>query len=312
MKYEISQEQYADFLNVLTRTQQNTRTATDISGTSVTNRYVMSNTPTTSTRQAIRCDATLPATPAPITVYCDYSGNGTGNESLDGQNVACNYLSWPDQAAYADWAGLRPWSELEFEKICRGPNNAIYGEYVWGSTTLCTNTYTLTNTAAANEQISNLCPATGNAIGINTKPSSYNIARCGIFAASSVNHTRIETGAAYYGTMEMAGNIMEAVVTAGCVAGRSCYSNHGNGELNNTGDADVDYWPGINGNSLANVANTTYGGTTGVTSYAGMIFKGGGVTTTDDQMRPSYRSLVLSSMVSRTAERGGRLARTAP
>jgi hypothetical protein len=130
MKYELSQEQYADFLNTLTRVQQNTRTYTDISGTSITNRFVMSNTSTVSYRNGIRCDATLPASPTPVTLYCDLNSNGIGNEASDGQNIASNFISWPDVAAYADWAGLRPMTELEFEKACRGPNSSLYGEFV--------------------------------------------------------------------------------------------------------------------------------------------------------------------------------------
>jgi len=34
---------------------------------------------------------------------------------------ACNLLSWWDGAKFAAWAGLRPMSELEYEKACRGP-----------------------------------------------------------------------------------------------------------------------------------------------------------------------------------------------
>jgi formylglycine-generating enzyme required for sulfatase activity len=42
-----------------------------------------------------------------------------------------NILSWFDVAAYLDWAALRPMTELEFEKVCRGPENRIAGEYAW-------------------------------------------------------------------------------------------------------------------------------------------------------------------------------------
>ena len=33
----------------------------------------------------------------------------------------CPWLSWADSAAFAAWAGLRPMTELEYEKACRGP-----------------------------------------------------------------------------------------------------------------------------------------------------------------------------------------------
>jgi len=39
--------------------------------------------------------------------------------------------------------------------------------------------------------------------------------RCGILAASSVNHTRQETGAGYMGVMELSGNMSERVVHIG-------------------------------------------------------------------------------------------------
>ncbi|MFZ9719151.1 MAG: hypothetical protein ACO3BD_07325, partial [Chitinophagaceae bacterium] len=79
MKYEISQGQYRDFLNTLTRSQQDTRTATLLSAgiTSITNRFVMSNTSSISNRNGIRCDANIDAN-QPITFYCDLNNNGTG------------------------------------------------------------------------------------------------------------------------------------------------------------------------------------------------------------------------------------------
>lgn len=122
MKYEITQQQYVDFLNTLTRMQQDTRTGADLAvgETSVTNQYVMSNNSTVINRNGIRCDGSMDAND-PITFYCDLNANGTGGEANDGQWIACNYLSWADLAAYLDWSGLRPMTELEYEKACRGP-----------------------------------------------------------------------------------------------------------------------------------------------------------------------------------------------
>ncbi|HRP16598.1 MAG TPA: hypothetical protein PL128_01265 [Ginsengibacter sp.] len=50
---------------------------------------------------------------------------------------AMNGLGFLRTSAFADWSGLRPMSELEFEKICRGHNNpAVPNEYVWGNTSI--------------------------------------------------------------------------------------------------------------------------------------------------------------------------------
>ena len=35
----------------------------------------------------------------------------------------CPWLSWAECAAYSAWAGLRPMTELEYEKTCRGPRD---------------------------------------------------------------------------------------------------------------------------------------------------------------------------------------------
>jgi len=40
-----------------------------------------------------------------------------------------------------------------------------------------------------------------------------------------------------------------------------------------SGVADVNFWPGINGNATSTTANSTFGGSTGVTSAAGAHFK---------------------------------------
>jgi len=314
MKYEISQEQYMTFLNALTRSQQASRVGTNISGTSVTNRYVLSNTSGMNYRQGIRCDATIPASPTPVTFYCDYNGNGTGNEAGDGQNIACNYLNYMDLAAYLDWAGLRLLTEVEFEKASRGPNTPVLGEYAWGTTTIHGSSYTLTNPGTAAEAISDMGTNTGNACYAATSGLFFGPARCGIFAASSVNHTRIETGASYYGVMELSGNVLERCVHIGSVAGRSYTGLHGNGALNTAGAADVNYWPGINGNTTYSTANGVYGGTTGVTGYAGIGFNGGNWIFNANEFSTSRRASAgqAGSGTIRDGMYGGRGCRTAP
>jgi hypothetical protein len=312
LKYELSQEQYVEFLNTLTRTQQNTRTTTDISGTSITNRYIMSDHSTVYQRSGIRCDATLPASGA-ITVYCDYDGDGIYNETTDGQNLPGNFINWMDIAAYLDWAALRPMTELEFEKACRGTNTPVYGEYAWGTASMNSTLYTSTNLGSPNEAITNLSTTSGNA-GYNASTAGL-IMRCGIFAASSTNHTRQEAGASYYGVMELSGNTVEPEVHVGSVAGRSFTGLHGNGELNTAGDADVDRWPGINGNTSLTTANGVYGGVTGVTAAAGSGWRSGSISSNSaTELAVSYRSMAgyTTNYTAHQDLRSCRGVRTAP
>lgn len=239
MKSEISQQQYVNFLNTLTRAQQDARTATSLASgtTSVTNRYVMSNTSTLSNRNGIRCDASI-HTSNPITFYCDFNGNGTGGESGDGLGIACNFLSWADGAAYMDWAGLRPMTELEFEKAARGPNGTLNNEYAWGSTS-ATPAATLNNSGANNEAVS-----TGNAI-YGTSAIGGPL-RTGAFAQSGTG--RAAAGGSLYGILDLSGNLEERAVCLGSDSGRVFTGVHGNGALAATGNADASNWPTFTGN----------------------------------------------------------------
>jgi formylglycine-generating enzyme required for sulfatase activity len=245
MKYELSQGNYREFLNTLTRTQQNTRTATALAvgTTAVTNRYVMTNTTAVTNRNGIRCDATV-HTNRPIVFYNDLNANGTGNEAADGEWIACNFLSWMDGAAYLDWAGLRPMTELEFEKASRGGNNPVAFENAWGDLTLVNAVYTLTNAGTVNEQIgTNYSTAAGNAAYQATTAALAGPLRSGIFATAS--STRKAAGASFWGIFELSGNLREQVVTTGNAAGRAFTGMHGNGLLSQVGHANVTAWPGL-------------------------------------------------------------------
>jgi formylglycine-generating enzyme required for sulfatase activity len=312
-KYEITQQQYVDFLNTLTRTQQDSRTYTSLAAgtTSVIYRYVMMNADILYQRSGIRCNGTI-HTSDPITFYCDLNGDGTGGQAADGQWIACNQLSWMDCAAYADWAGLRPMTELEFEKACRGTVTPVSNEYAWGTATVADNAYTLSNSGADNEGINDnysTAPNTGNAsYGINIDGPL----RVGVFAANTSNTGRITAGAGYYGIMELSGNLGERPVTIGNLAGRSYTGLHGNGNLNTSGDADVSFWPGINGNSNTGVANTAYGGTTGVTRAAGSGFRGGNYVINAAAMRTSDRYNAAYTFIERRSNYGFRAVRDVP
>jgi formylglycine-generating enzyme required for sulfatase activity len=285
MKYEISQGQYRDFLNTLTRDQQNARTATDISGTSVTNRYLMTNTVAIQLRNALRCDAALPGS-GPIEVYCDLDGDGIKNEMNDGEWIACNWLSWADGAAYLDWCGLRPLTELEYEKLCRGPNLAIAGEYAWGTTAVNSNQYALTGVGTANEQISaNYSVSTGNSGHNSTIGPIDGPLRVGIFAANSLNNSRVTSGSGYYGSMELSGNLWERAVTIGTIVGRGYTNLHGDGLLSSDGSTNVHSWPatdavGFRGGAWSiflpdmQVSDRNFGAHTGPSRYGNSGFRG--------------------------------------
>ncbi len=209
MKYEISQQQYVDFLNMLTQTQ-----ATARKYTGSTYRYAI-------------------------------TGTAVGSYATTNPNVACNFLSWADDAAYADWSGLRPMTELEFEKACRGDQLAVAGEFAWGTATLASSAYTLSNAGASNEGIgTNFSTTAGNAMCSSTKGTIGGPVRVGIFANGSSD--RVSAGASYWGIMELSGNLCERSVTIVYPTGRAFTGTHGDGVLDTSGDANAAAWPIIN------------------------------------------------------------------
>jgi len=292
MKYEMTQQQYVDFLNLLTRPQQNSRTHTPLAAwtTTVTYRYVMSYTSTISYRNGIRCDATIPAND-PITFYCDLDGDGTGGETTDGQWIACNYLSWMDGAAYSDWAGLRPMTELEFEKACRGTATPVANEYAWGSTT-ATAANNITNPGAGNETTST---SGANAVYGN-QANVQGPMRVGVFAKSST--TRAQSGASYYGIMELSGNVYERSVTVGHATGRAFTGVHGNGALSPDGHANETAWPGLTSGE--------------VTLATGAGCRGGIWPVNETLMRASERTSAINEDPFRNYHNGFRAVRRVP
>ena len=235
MKYEITQGQYTEFLNMLNRTQQISRVASNISGDAVANIYAMSNQNFIQFRSAIVCPTSGNGTTAPVIF------------STATPEITCNFLSWADGTAYSDWAGLRPMTELEFEKACRGPLTSVSGEFAWGGTTIAATAYTYVNNGFYNERINtNYSTTTGNASYLTTTGNTTSIPgplRVGIFADNTGNTGRMTSGSGYYGIMELSGNVWERIITVGNSTGRNFTGNNGNGILNASGNADVANWP---------------------------------------------------------------------
>lgn len=234
MKYEISQIQYVEFLNCLNRTAQNNLVNEDVSGTSITDVFVMTQTSTVApwTRNGVRCDSILP-NGGPITFYCDYNDNGVPNEYDDGQNIAINYLSGSRLYAYLDWAGLEPLNELQYEHICRGSYNPVPNEFAWGTSGY---TNAIINTGSTNgspDEFLNGAPLTGPA------RSSQLPMRCGAAATATTN--RVTSGASAYGIMELTGNVAELVISLTSSTSFDFLSS-GDGEIDNFGESD-ESWP---------------------------------------------------------------------
>ena len=210
MKYELSQQQFVDFLNTLTQTQATARKANES-----IQRYAI-------------------------------TGSMVGSYATTLPNVACNFLSWADGAAFADWSGLRPMTELEFEKACRGPQASVVGEYAWGTATVAGSAYTLSDAGASNEGIAtNYSTTAGNAMYTTTKGTIGGPVRVGIFAANGSNSGRLSAGASYWGIMELSGNLWERPVTIGNATGRAFTGTHGDGVLAGSGDANAATWPAV-------------------------------------------------------------------
>ncbi len=241
MKYELSQQGYVDFLNTLTYDQQAGRTRIAPSTTPNNFALVLGGLPN-QMRNGVMIQTSGVASTTPAVYGCNLIVNGTFNEAGDGRDLACNYLSWGDQAAYLDWSGLRIMSEFEYEKACRGTALPAANEYAWGTTTIGGGSYGLTGSGSTSEAIStNYSTTAGNGTYGTALPGGGPL-RTGIFAANAGNTGRITAGAGAYGIMELSGNLAERIVEYGSTQGRAYTASHGNGSLTAAGNADAASW----------------------------------------------------------------------
>ncbi len=265
MKYETSEDQWVGFFNTLNASQKANHDITDSNHKStdgVDNRNTIA--------------------------WLD----GTSNATTEAPNRALGWLDHSDVLAYLDWAGLRPLTELEHEKACRGPLNPVPNEYAWGSVKITANNYTLVSDGQPGALVANPAVGSGNAWMNGLGGSLVGPVRCGIFSASAVNKNREETGGSYYGIMEFTGNAHERYITVGLPDGRQFDGEHGNGKVDSvTGDHDISNWP------------TTNGGL----GYKGGAWRHGGTSLVAVSDR-SHIALILNSAGADRGFRGGRTA----
>ncbi|QQR86016.1 MAG: hypothetical protein IPJ76_15625 [Flavobacteriales bacterium] len=251
MKYECSEGQYVDFLNMLTPAQANNR---------------------------------FPNTTGTLGNTIDDSGTPPELYVTSAPERAAS-MRGTDLLAYADWAALRPMTELEFEKGCRGNRPVVEDEYAWGSTSLRTTpVYGVFDAGTANETV-NAVGTEGNAnYSIFITPNRP--ARVGIFAGSLTNPDRAAAGAGYYGAMELSGNLPEMVINVGTPQGRAFTGASGDGTLDASGAATVAGWP---------------------TSGLPLAVRGGGTGDLAVRLRVSDRHSAVNALS--TAGKGARLCR---
>ncbi|PCJ86565.1 MAG: hypothetical protein COA57_06020 [Flavobacteriales bacterium] len=250
MKTEISQGQYADFLNTITTTQSG-------------NRWVN----TTGSRNTI-------------------TGSSPGFVASVPSRAA-NYLLYMDLLAYLDWAALRPMTELEFEKVCRGSIASVAGEYAWGSTTLHATAFTIDNPNTSSETPT----VTGTTDGIAQYSTTDGVINGPIrvgYAATSTS-TRSQASEGYYGTLDLSGLNMEIVISTASSTGLAFTGVLGDGDINvANGEHNVTNWP-----------------TTGATG-GGCGLRGGSWNSGSAYLRVSDRWYANTANTVRTSHYGGR------
>lgn len=292
MKYEISQEQYVDFLNALTYDQQRAHTVTD--PISAAGSFAMYSGTTIQSRNGVKIITPGSNNAIPAIYGCDAT-SGIENNIDDGQNVAMGYLTWADLAAYLDWAALRPMTELEYEKACRGAGQPrIAGEYPWGTTEInFVYGSNITNSLRPNEGYST--PLNGLCNVLAT--SGYTAITFGLPTKVGLSATgssgRASSGSTFYGAKEMAGNMNEVIVNA-TATGVTFTGVLGDGTILANGDSDASNWP--------TTASTGVGYKGG--SYASNVGGWGGNGST--YAKVSYRGEVALGSTTRSASNGGR------
>ena len=154
----------------------------------------------------------------------DYAEHGGSMRYRDGFFVAehperaCVFLTWNDQLAFADWACLRPMTEFEFEKACRGPGEPLPLEYPW-------------NTSDRDALLRLLDPTRALVWDGGLQESDFGPLDGG------------RSGASHYGILDLSGNVWERCITVGDSLGRAFKGTHGDGVLGPSATATNADWP---------------------------------------------------------------------
>jgi formylglycine-generating enzyme required for sulfatase activity len=244
MKYEGTNQQYVDFLNSISPTQQDARDDNIIADMAPSSRGGI--------------------TKSGITFITSHPDRVVFNPTFR------------DAIAYFDWSGLRIMTEFEYEKAARGRYLPVMNEYAWGSPQINnivtakrmvygsgTGVYengseTVHDSVNAHLNFPSPLYKQDNTTSIGTGPL-----RAGIFAKA--NTTRYWSGASYNGAMELTGNSNELVLNiyeANYFGFTSYNGSHGDGILAPNGDCNIptltldQLYYGVRGGSWSSDINT--------------------------------------------------------
>lgn len=217
MKYELSQGLVTDFLNRISETQATYHT---------TGSYINAEqgNPVRNGQSRNTIDGTYP------------------NFTCSAPYRPCGFIRHWLFMAMADWTGLRPMSEMEWEKACRGSGNPLAGEYAWGTTSFVLATGTVNDGTLAETSLDNTAN-TNNAIGYE----NYSVDGP-IRSGWQDGTTREELGTSYWGIRDMTGNLWERAITINSATGRLFDGSHGDGTIDASGNPDVQGWPDVHAN----------------------------------------------------------------
>jgi len=281
MKYEITEGQWVDFVNSLPVLSRPAHDLTD---------SLHKNSDSIVFRNTLQCSG------SPLTCSTQRPARAVG------------YLSWKDFSAYLDWAGLRPMTELEYEKGARGPYMPVAGEFSWGNTIInpvnqLSGTVEDGNEFALTPEANAHCADQILTGGDSTSgpDSQEGPIRSGLF--STATSSRVSSGAGNYGMMELSGNLKEWVVTIGNLKGLIFTGKNGDGGLSLVsgfeGNANTEGWPGLD----VTAAN-------GITSASGAGLRGGSWSDSTDRLHVSDRSEASTGPNDAKPEFGGRGVRS--
>ncbi|PIQ87751.1 MAG: hypothetical protein COV73_02455 [Candidatus Omnitrophica bacterium CG11_big_fil_rev_8_21_14_0_20_43_6] len=237
MKYEVSQGQYADFLNMLPENKAKGRYQ-DFAHYSVRNDSDAPSCLTAYKGQTVVAYQ--------YTITYDSTKPYGERYSAGVRDRACNFLSLADAMAFTSWACLRPMTEMEFEKAARGVSDGATvaqpeATYPWGDSSPATVNSLYATGACPGYSGSSTFSAYQNYANFNRTNDNYTSGpvNVGNYLSGDVpSRTDAQKGVSPYGVADLAGNLNERVIFCSWLQ----TPQNGDGDTHIEYNKDL-YWP---------------------------------------------------------------------